>query len=334
MDGVEQIMEHIVKESSKCIKRNLPATVKEKGAMNDIKAEVVSYLSSQQGILPHLMKQYPLLGMRIAMWAIGEKPVLIIGGEPGNGKSLLMGELVLRYHELALLYRTLPLPLILISYDQIHYLFLKRLSKISAPNQHTFLPKGETHPEARTWITEIMGHILLFALQYRLLNAPIILETPLIDHRGEELINTIISQKIQMQILIMHSPVMRMRLLYDEKRLTEISAHPLAMQKIHEVLLQQRGVIAYPKEMQDEALARSWEQWLGHCEGMVLSWNPNYDKAGLAYTKRLLKEMNIRTDPLSPTLLEKYTLCVIELVLKMIPNLEIFAKDVQMYSHR
>ena len=137
-----------------------------------------------------------------------------------------------------------------------------------------------------------------------------------------------------MEVIIMHSPSMRTRSLYDEKRRTKISAHPLAMQKIHEVLLQQRGVMIYPEDAQDDALAKSWENWINHYEGIVLSWNPDNDEKGFLYTKMLLEEMHIRTDPLSPTLLEKYTLCTIEHVLQMISDLEVFATKVQEYGHR
>lgn len=334
MDDAKQPVEHGATEKNKCSKCGFSVVTKEKGAMSELKTGIISYLHSQRGILPHLMKQHPMLGARIAAWVIGEKPILIIGGEPGNGKSLLMGELVLRYNELTLHYQDIPQSLMLISYDQIHYLFLKRLSCINTPYSNEFLPEGETHPEARALITEIMWHTLLFALHSRPLNAPIILETPLIDHRGEDMLYKMISLDFQMQIFIMHSPTMRTRSLYDEKRRTKISAHPLAMQKIHEVLLQQRGVMAYPKEAQDDALVQSWEQWMDQCEGMVLSWNPDHNEEGLLYTKMLLEAMNIRTDPLSPALLEKFTICVIEQVLKMIPNLEVFASNVQEYGHR
>lgn len=306
----------------------------EKGAMNELKTGIGSYILSQRGILPYLMRQYPILGTKIAAWAIGEKPLLIIGGEPGNGKSLLMGELVLRYNELAIHYHTLPQHLMLISYDRIHYLFLKRLAQVSLHCPDSFLPEGETHPDARTLITTIIWHILVFALQYRVQGTPIILETPLIDHRGEDLIQEIATLNFQMQIFIMHSPSMRMRSLHDEKRRTRISAHPLAMQKIHEVLLQQRGIVAYTAEVQDDALAKSWEQWLGHREGMVLAWNPNDTEDGFMYTKKLLEAMHIRTDPLSPAILEKYALCVIELALKTLPDLEAFARKVQEYGRR
>lgn len=302
--------------------------------MSYCKAGIVSYLFSQPGILSYLIRQYPLLGERVALWITGERPVLMIGGEPGNGKSLLMGELVLRHHELVARQYVASRPLILISYDQIHYLFLKRLSQINIVLPHTFLPEGETHPEARILITRIIWHVLLFSLQYYALNIPIIVEAPLIDHRGEDLIPEIAALGLQMQIFIMYSPVMRMRSFYDEKRQMRVSAHPLAMQSIHNVLLHQRGVVAYAQEEQDAALAKSWEQWLSAYEGMLLSWNPDDNEEGFLYTKSLLEALQIRTDPLSPLLLEKYALCVIELVLKTLPDLAAFARKVQEYTHK
>src|SRR2546421_8400854 len=102
----------------------------EKGTMSALKAEIVSYLSSQSGVLPSMMKKYPFLGSRIVAWLIGEKPVLIIGGEPASGKSLLTGELVLRHRELIKIHPGLQTSLALISYDQIHSLVCKRLAEI------------------------------------------------------------------------------------------------------------------------------------------------------------------------------------------------------------
>jgi hypothetical protein len=304
----------------------------EKGVMSELKTGIISYLRSQQGILSALIRQYPLLGMRIATWITGEKPILMIGGEPGNGKSLLMGELVLRYNELTIHHNAISRPLLQISYDKIHYLFLKRLSLLSTCYSHKFLPEGETHPDARALITDIIWYTLLFSLQCYARNTPVIIEAPLIDHRGEDLIHEVASLDFQMQIFIMHSPSMRMRSLYDEKRQAAVSAHPLAMQKIHNVLLQQRGIVAYSEEAQNDALARSWEQWLGCCEGMLLSWSPDDNEDGFMYTKSLLETLHIRTDPLSPILLEKYALCAIEFVLKTLPNIEAFARNVQEYG--
>src|SRR6266699_2514171 len=58
---------------------------------------------------------------RYVITAQTEKPLLVIGGEPASGKSLLMGELTLRYNELVKPHLDFQLPLI--SYDRVHYLF-------------------------------------------------------------------------------------------------------------------------------------------------------------------------------------------------------------------
>src|SRR2546430_7915694 len=72
----------------------------EKGAMDELTAQIVSYLVSRPGVLPTMMRRHASLRERAAAWLTGEKPLLIIGGEPGHGKSLVMGELVLRHSEL------------------------------------------------------------------------------------------------------------------------------------------------------------------------------------------------------------------------------------------
>lgn len=62
--------------------------------MSDFNNEIFSYLISQTGILPNMLRKHSYLGEKIIAWLTGEKPVLIIGGEPGSGKSLFMGELI------------------------------------------------------------------------------------------------------------------------------------------------------------------------------------------------------------------------------------------------
>lgn len=302
--------------------------------MSELKTEIVSHLLSQLGILPCILRKHTSLGMRIAAWLTGEKPVLLIGGEPGNGKSLLMGELVLRYNELTALHSGLQAPLALICYDRVHYLFLKRLAEINTPNPHNFLPEGETHPEARKLITGILRDILLFTTLNFPKSTRIILEAPLIGQRGEDLVGAATALGFQMQIFIVYSPAMWTRMLHQEKQqVREISAHALAMQQIHEVLLQQRELTLVSEQMQGDALVKSWEQWLDDYEGIVLSWDPADDETGFIHTKETLKAKGIPPDPLIPQVLYKYTTSLIEVVLEMIPNLEAFATEVLRYGH-
>jgi hypothetical protein len=299
--------------------------------MEDLKSAIISYLLFQSGILAGLMRKHTSLGKRIVAWFTGERPILLIGGEPGNGKSLLMGELVLRYNELLKLQLALQASLALISYDRVHYLFLKRLAELSVLDHLGFLPEGETRLEVRKLITQILQDTLLFAVQYLPPHTPIILEAPLIGHRGEDLIERLSAWGlgVHMQIFIMHSPTMWVEVLRHQQQATrETSAHALAMQQIHGALLQQRAIPMSSRQAENSALIKSWEQWLNGHEGIVITWNPFDDEAGFIHTRETLKAMNISPDPLVPETLQKYTSYLIDLVLELHPDLVAFANEV------
>ncbi len=300
--------------------------------MDELTAGIVSYVFSRSGILPTMRRRHASLEERAAAWLTGEKPLLIIGGEPAHGKSLLMGELALRHNELVELYPTLQAPPALISYDRVHYLFLKRLAEIDMPGARDFLPEGETHPEARKLITKLMRDVLLFAVYHLPKNTPIILEAPLIGNRGEELVDEPAAWGFQMQIFIVYSPAMWVRVLHQaEQQAREMSAQAPAMQQIHEALLRQRGITLPSNQAQDSALMKSWQQWLGQREGIILSWDPADDEAGFAHTKEMLKARHIPPNPLSPQVLSQYTTCLIEAVLETIPDPRAFALEVRAY---
>lgn len=291
--------------------------------------DILSYFISQGGILPSLMRKYSSLGTRLVAWVTGEKPVLIIGGEPASGKSLLMGELALRFKELAELFPGLQSPPILISYDRVHYLFLKYL--LSVDNTYNFLPEGETHPKVRKLITGILQDILLYAISdYRPKNTPIILEAPLIGSRGEDIVDRFSWEG--MQVLIVHSPAMQSQILQQEKQLgREISAQPLAIRQIHKALLRQREMLGLPEQVQDSELIKSWEQWLSNREGLVLTWDPADDEAEFAYIKETLKRKGISPSPLAPPAINDFTISLIVETLEKIPDLKAFASEVTNY---
>jgi len=301
----------------------------EKEAKRKLQDDIRSYLISQAGILPSIMKRYPSLGTRIVAWITGEKPVLIIGGEPANGKSLLMGELVLRSKELVELHPGLQSPPpILISYDRVHYLFLKQL--LGADDTYNFLPEGETHLEARKLITAILRDTLMHARRnFRPKNTPIILEAPLVGHRGEEALDNLPPE--DMQVIIIHSQSMQSQILQQERQqVREESAQPLAIRQIHEALLLQREIRSLSPQTQDNELIKSWEQWLGNREGLVLTWNPADDEAGFAYIKETLKVKNVPPNPLEPHVINTFTTSLIKEKLAKIPDLEAFATEVSM----
>jgi hypothetical protein len=297
--------------------------------MQELKAEIISHLLFQSGILACLMRKYSSLRMRVAAWFVGEKPILLIGGEPGNGKSLLMGDLVLQHRALAKIYPTLCTPPALISYDRIHYLFLKRLNELTTPHRQHFLPEGETHPEARMHITSILQDVLLFTVQHLPTCTSIALEAPMIGYRGEDVIETLGYLDGAMQIFIMHSPAMWAQILCDPRLVTqETSASVLAMRQIREDLLQQRA-ISQPEEL---ALKKSWEQWLNNHEGIVLAWHPVEDGADFIYTRKMLQAMNFTSDPLYPDTLQEYALFRINQILERKNDIYLFARKIRNYQ--
>jgi Cdc6-like AAA superfamily ATPase len=297
-----------------------------------VETQMMTHFFSQIGILSSLVRKHSSLEKRIAAWFTGERPVLIIGGEPGSGKSLLMGELALRYSELMKRHVSSFAPLRLISYDRVHYLFLRRLAEIHPPHTSTFLPEGETHPEARQCISQIMRDLLLFALRHFPQRAPIALEAPLIEYRGENLLDDFKDWHQQMQVIIMYSPTMWKRVVQEKHHRREmISAQTSAMQRIHHALLQQRGITQHSQQEQERALIESWERWLGQREGMLLPWNPAEDEAGFAHTKAALQARGIHPDPLAPNELQEHTHELIEILLRSLPDPVAFAVEVQAY---
>jgi hypothetical protein len=300
---------------------------------NERETRIIRYLLASPGILGCIMRRERALGKRIAAWLTGEKPILLIGGEPGNGKSLLMGELVLRYSELARIDRGMRETPALISYDRVHYLFLKRLMERKGLEIEEILPEGETHPEARKMISAILRDVLVFAARHLPENTSIVLEAPLIGHRGENLIEAISALGFKLQILIIYSSVMWGQMLYNQQEIRETSARALAMKQIHEALLRQRGIELHPKQTEDKALVKSWRKWLDHHEGMVLSWDPVEDESGFIHTREALQAEKIPPDPLTPSLLHEHAADCIERMLNLHPNPEAFASEVRRYGH-
>ncbi|HEY1352795.1 MAG TPA: hypothetical protein VGF67_24535 [Ktedonobacteraceae bacterium] len=297
--------------------------------MQELKAAYISHLLVQPGIVACLLRKYSDLRTRVGAWLVGEKPILLIGGEPGNGKSLLMGDLVSQHRALAKIYPGLQTPPALISYDRVHYLFLKHLHERSTPHPHCFLPEGETHPQARQYITGILQDALLFTMQQLPAHTPIALEAPLIGHRGEEIIATLKRLGYGSQIFIMHSPAMWAQILYNPRLLTRTtSASALAMRQIHEDLLQQRAL----SQAGDSALKESWEHWLQDHEGMVLAWHPLEDEADFLYTRHMLQAMQFPSDPLYPDILQEYTISCINRILDLQPDIYAFARNIQNYQ--
>lgn len=295
--------------------------------MQELKDEIISSLRHEPGMLACLLRRHEPLGPKLAAWFAGEKPVLLIGGEPGMGKSLLMGDLAMQYELLAQVHQTLCRPLALISYDRVHFLFLKCLAERTVPGQRSFLPEGETHLEARQLISLILQELLLFAACRLAPGTRIILEAPLIGQRGENLLAMLPDMAGQIQVLILHSPAMWEEILRQQPA-RETSAHALAMRQIHEVLLYQRAILPGEQEI-DLALQQSWQAWLKVYDGCLLTWNPHEDRGSYLHTQAALQAHEITPDPLSPELLQEHTLVLIGQIFELLPDLKSFARTIQ-----
>ncbi|HEU5379560.1 MAG TPA: hypothetical protein VFV38_29405 [Ktedonobacteraceae bacterium] len=301
------------------------------------------YLLSRPGILPTMLRNHPSLGERIEAFFSGQKPILIIGGEPANGKSLLMGELILRLSELERSHAGSKSRLTLISYDRVHSLFFEYLAKETRKKASPFkclpgrnrrrdlLPEGETHPDVRRLVTSIMRDLLHFAFSYLPQTTPIIMEAPLIGHRGEAAVDELHTRAFPLQTFIVHSPTMWNWIFEEEERLSDRSAHKLAMQQIRNKLLQRAQDTWLSPEEEAEKIARFWQDWLLDRDGILLSWNPEHDKKGFEVTRDLLKTNRIQPDPLAPPFLLDYAISHIQAVLRAVPDLEAFATAVWDY---
>ncbi|HEU5378690.1 MAG TPA: hypothetical protein VFV38_24985 [Ktedonobacteraceae bacterium] len=255
-----------------------------------------------------------------------------------------MGELILRCGELGQSHADSKSPLTLISYDRVHSLFLELLEKemygqmpplkrfLGSLKRLHYLPEGETHPEARWLITSIMRDVLHFAFSYLPKATLIIMEAPLIGHRGEDAVEELNARDFPLQTFIVHSPAMRERILSGEDRISDRSARKLAMRQIRNKFLQREGGIPFSPEKEAEMVAKKWEHWLLDRDGILLGWDPADDEDGFEAIKQMLKNKHIQPDPIAPSLLLDYTTSHIQAVLRAIPDLVAFATRVWDYQ--
>jgi hypothetical protein len=196
----------------------------------------------------------------------------------------------------------------LISYDRVHNLFLHQLARLAAPEAEPILPEGETHPEVRGHISQILQELLTFTLGHSPPGTRILVEAPLIGQRGENLLAGGQPAEGQIQVIILHSPVLRSEVLRQQPA-RATSAQAPAMHQIRTHLLQERGIADQPDV--ELALQQSWESWLKDFDGCLLSLNPHHDPASFLYTRSALQARQMRSDPLYPENIFQHALYLI-----------------------
>lgn len=292
--------------------------------------DIDSYLRAQTGMLRVFMHRNRSVRRLLLRFITGKQRVLIVGGEPGNGKSLFTGELIVRCRELANAFPDLSLPLALVSYDRVHSLFFERLSSIVGST--ISLPAGETHPAARQHVSEVMCEVMLFAILHLPPGTRILMEAPLIDHRGDIVVDNLPRWGYPVQIVIMHSPQMWTRVLAAAERISEKSAQRLAMLQIRTALIHQRVGRHVPSDEQGRAIQTAWKRWLSGRDGVVISWDPARNEQSFEQTTQLLTAEQVSPDQMFPTVLDAHAIRVTDSVLESLPDLRSFAEEMRTYK--
>ena len=299
-------------------------------AANELLDEIQISIASQPGILQTIVNINPGLINRLALFLEGTKRLLIVGGESANGKSLLVAELALQY---TLVERMQPTPnsaLAIISYDRIHQLFLYQLGeRIGMEIQP---PVGETHPRARRLISYLMRDTVLFALSYLSPSTRVIMEAPLLNQRGEIVLDHLYMWKAHTQVLFMHSPETWRRVLHEGTRISKNSGQVPAMKRMRAWRLERLGATSLSISEQDRALHDDWVGQLAGRDGMVVSWDPRDNEHNYQLTVQRFRQLNIRPDILGPDVLQQYVSSVTDSILSTLPDVKSFAAQITSYE--
>lgn len=294
---------------------------------NDPRVRVVNTLIQQSGILPQMAARNPGLPERVADFLVGERRILIVGGESGMGKSLMGADLrKLHSHLQFVLPEQLHTKLAVISWDRTHQAFFEEVS--TEAGETVPLPKGETHLAGRRIISNVLGDQVQFIRKYLGKNVRILLEAPLIDTRGETVFSELEQYKAETQTFVMHSPKTRHETI-REGRLMPTSAQTDAMESMRDKLLLSILGTTHKHlspETQDEIIKRWWIQKLEKWGGMLVEWDPDDNRDGYNNSIASYKEMHIKPDILSPRGLSRFTRNQLESIFRTVPDIDHFLR--------
>lgn len=294
---------------------------------DDPQVRVVSTLIEQSGILPQMAARNSGLPGRVADFMVGERKILIVGGESGMGKSLISADLRKIHHDLQfVLPEQLQTKLAVISWDRTHQAFYEEVS--TEAGETVPLPNGETPLVGRKIVSSILGDQIQFIKKYLGADVRILLEAPLINTRGETVFSELRQYKTETQTFVMHSPKMRYETL-QEGRLMPTSGQTDSMQSIRDKLLFAILRTTYEHlspEEQDEKIKRWWIKQLKRWGGMLVEWDPDDNRDVYNNSIASYKEMAIKPDILSPRGLSRFTRNQLESIFRTIPDIDQFLR--------
>ncbi len=286
---------------------------------SQLEREVIPFLFSEPGIMKSLVSANPELGGVVRDFLTGRSKVTLVGGVPGNGKSLLVTGLR-RLHEIySGLDPSLQFPLAVVPWDKVHEEFFKVLSTQS--DQEIKPPSGETDPVIRNEVSQVMLDTVMF-LGNQTRNARILVEAPLYGGRGKVIQDAFEKHHIPGQTVVMNSPEMQREITKRGSRDVTTSGQPEAIAAIDDSLLRSMvGSYKIPSEKRKDTVKQNyWNISVGERGGVVVTWNPNTDRPGFELTRAQYKEHATRPDDYSPEPLGTLVTALINARLSLIPN--------------
>jgi hypothetical protein len=226
-----------------------------------IEKEVIPYLLSHHGLLPEMVQFNQELTEIIRSFLLGERKVLVLGGQPGHGKSLLLTELR-KYHSiLSSIDNSLNFPLAIIPWDKSRACFYQVVSESAGHEVRP--PQGVASQEILELISEVMSDVCQFVLRHYPL-ARLIVEAPLTGNRGERVVYDLDGQRIAYQIVIMFSEQMEQEILLRGHRDSATSGQPEAMLTIRKQILDQMvgDLLSLSPEQAKRIIIKYWKLFL------------------------------------------------------------------------
>lgn len=272
--------------------------------LNLVEQHIIPTVLSHTGLLIEWLSQNNDLSANISNFLSGKTKVMIIGGVPGNGKSLLATEIRKITEIYTHLDVSLSFPLVFIPWDKAHDIFYKQLS-----NKAGFViepPSGESPNEVIKMVSSVMRDTVSFMQQWHP-DSRIIVEVPLYGGRGDEIVKGLAHRGTPFSILVMHSEPMFHEIIQKGKRDVETSGKPEAMLSIRRKIVQNMaGDYKIATKKQGGILKNFWNVYTHWYEGSVIEWDPNANRDAFEKTNKDFILNDAKPDDLSPIPLENY----------------------------
>jgi hypothetical protein len=287
-------------------------------ALPDNHARLLQQFITLPGILGYVLGADKPFRQAFATFLSGEARALLIAGEPGNGKSTLLDDIMLAHQEFG------DFPLAGITYDAVHSAFLDALG---IP-----LPRGETYPPARDLVSDVLRDVILHALERLPAETRVLVEAPLVDRRGEAALEQVVARGHRVVAVAVNNPHVWRHVLANGQRDSELAAQTEAMLAIRRRFARREGAEGEPLDKQEEAIAGSWNRWARTGDRLVLTWSGPGSDASVAVTNDRRSGNPLPWEGLFPEELARRTreLCVT--TVESIPDLPAFIDAIRSYD--